>query len=109
MASGAAIASKGVAWVIDVGVNKRAWLARYKDQCCGPSSLKEAKAAAVTMAKGLGDRRRGPRQALMPRHHGFRFGALIPALVVGGLKRLHDRAVKAGHIHDSVIGTDIAL
>ena len=45
----------------------------------------------------------------MPRHHGFRFGALIPALVVGGVKRLHDRAVEAGHIHDSVIGTDIAL
>ena len=28
---------------------------------------------------------------------------------MGGLKRLQDRAVEAGHIHDSVIGTDIAL
>ncbi len=43
---------KAIAWVIDVGVNKPAWLARYKDQCCDPSSLKEAKAAALAMAKG---------------------------------------------------------
>jgi len=44
--------SKAIAWVIDVGVNKPAWLARYKDQCCGPLPLKEAKAAALAMAKG---------------------------------------------------------
>jgi hypothetical protein len=37
--------------VSDVGVTKSAWLARYKDQCSGPS-LKEAKAAALAMAKG---------------------------------------------------------
>jgi hypothetical protein len=46
--------SKAVAWVIDVGVTKPAWLARYKDQCSGPSALKEAKAAALAMTKGAG-------------------------------------------------------
>jgi hypothetical protein len=45
--------SKAVAWVIDVGVTKPAWIARCKDQCCGPLPLKEAKAAALAMAKGL--------------------------------------------------------
>jgi hypothetical protein len=44
--------SKAIAWVIDVGVSRPAWLARHKDQCCGPSSLKEAKTAALAMAKG---------------------------------------------------------
>jgi hypothetical protein len=43
---------KAIAWVIDVGVNKPTWLARYKDQCSGPLPLKESKAAAVAMAKG---------------------------------------------------------
>jgi hypothetical protein len=50
--------TKAVAWVIDVGVERSAWLARYKDQCCGPMTLKEAKAAALEMAKGsVGDYR----------------------------------------------------
>jgi hypothetical protein len=44
--------SKALACVIDVGVTKPAWLARYKNQCSGPFSLKEAKAAALFMAKG---------------------------------------------------------
>jgi hypothetical protein len=44
--------SKAIAWVIDVGVNKPAWLARHKDQCCGPLPLKEAKSVALAMAKG---------------------------------------------------------
>ena len=44
--------TKAIAWVIDVGVSKPAWLARFKDQCCGPMTLKEAKAAALAMAKG---------------------------------------------------------
>ena len=44
--------SKAVAWVIDVGVSKPAWLARYKDQCCAPMPLKDAKGAALAMAKG---------------------------------------------------------
>ena len=43
--------SKAVAWVIDVGVDKPAWLARCRDRCCGPATLKEAKAAALAMAK----------------------------------------------------------
>jgi hypothetical protein len=43
---------KAVACIIDVGVNKPAWVARYKDQACGPRSVKEAKAAALAMAKG---------------------------------------------------------
>ena len=48
--------TKAVAWVIDVGTEKSAWLARYKDQCCGPMPLKEAKAAALAMAKrSVGD------------------------------------------------------
>jgi hypothetical protein len=38
--------------VIDVGVTKPAWVARYGDQVCGPLSLKEAKAAALEMDKG---------------------------------------------------------
>jgi hypothetical protein len=50
--------TKAIAWVIDVGVSKPAWLARYKDQCCGPMSLKDAKTAALAMAKGaFGDYR----------------------------------------------------
>ena len=44
--------SKAIAWVIDVGVSRPAWLARYRDQCCGPLPLIEAKAAALAMAKG---------------------------------------------------------
>jgi hypothetical protein len=43
---------KAVAWVIDVGVSKPAWVARYKDQCSNPLALKDAKAAALAMAKG---------------------------------------------------------
>ena len=41
--------TKAVAWVIDVGP---AWIARYKDQCTNPTDLREAKVAAVAMAKG---------------------------------------------------------
>jgi hypothetical protein len=44
--------TKAIAWVIDVGDVKPAWIARFKDQCCGPLPLKEAKAAAIAMAKG---------------------------------------------------------
>jgi hypothetical protein len=44
--------TKAIAWIIDVGANKPAWLARHKDQCRGPMTLKEAKAAALAMAKG---------------------------------------------------------
>jgi hypothetical protein len=44
--------TKAIAWIIDVGVSKPAWLARYKDQCCGPMPLKDAKAAALALAKG---------------------------------------------------------
>jgi hypothetical protein len=42
--------SKAVAWVIDVGVS--AWIAPHKDQSTNPSGLKEAKTAALAMAKG---------------------------------------------------------
>jgi hypothetical protein len=42
--------TKAIAWVINVG--PRAWLARYGDQSCGPSSFPEAKANATAMAKG---------------------------------------------------------
>ena len=46
--------SKAVAWVIDVGVTKPAWLARFKDQCCGPLPLKkEAQAAASQCLRAL--------------------------------------------------------
>jgi hypothetical protein len=45
--------SKAVAWVIDVSASeKAAWIARYKDQCSNPMPLKQAKAAAMAMAKG---------------------------------------------------------
>ena len=44
--------SKTVAWVIDVGADKPAWIARFKDQTTNPLHLKEAKAAAMAMAKG---------------------------------------------------------
>jgi hypothetical protein len=44
--------SKAVAWLIDVGETAPAWLARCRDHCCGPSTLREAKAAALAMAKG---------------------------------------------------------
>lgn len=42
--------TKAIAWVIDV--RKSAWIARRKSQCCGPLPLKDAKAAALVMAKG---------------------------------------------------------
>jgi hypothetical protein len=44
--------TKALAWVIDVEVEKSAWLARYKDKYCAPLPLKEAKAAAMALAKG---------------------------------------------------------
>jgi hypothetical protein len=50
--------TKAIAWIMDVGVSKPAWLVRYRDQCCGPMPLKEAKVAALAMAKGaVGDYR----------------------------------------------------
>jgi hypothetical protein len=42
--------TKAIAWVIDVG--SAAWLARCGDQAVGPTSLNDAKAAAIAMAKG---------------------------------------------------------
>jgi hypothetical protein len=45
--------TKAIAWVIDLGVTKPAWMARCKDNCCGPLPLKDAKAAALAMAKGV--------------------------------------------------------
>jgi hypothetical protein len=46
--------TKALAWVIDVGwvAKVSLWLARYKDQACGPMSLSEAKAAARAMVRG---------------------------------------------------------
>ena len=44
--------TKPVAWVIDVGPQKPAWIARHKDQCTNPTDLRQAKAAAMAMAKG---------------------------------------------------------
>ena len=44
--------TKALAWVIDVG--SAAWLARCGDRAVGPTTLNEAKAAAVAMAKGSG-------------------------------------------------------
>ena len=32
--------------------DKPAWIARYKDQCTNPTDLRQAKAAAMAMAKG---------------------------------------------------------
>ena len=42
--------SKAIAWVICLIPGK--WLARCGDRACGPESLKQAKADALTMAKG---------------------------------------------------------
>jgi hypothetical protein len=44
--------SKAIAWVIDVGTEKPAWIARHKDSFTNPMHLKEAKSAAIVMAKG---------------------------------------------------------
>ena len=44
--------TQALAWVIDVGPDKPAWIARHKDQCSNPTDLREAKAAAIIMAKG---------------------------------------------------------
>ena len=43
--------SKAIAWVIDIGVSKPAWLARCREQCTNPMSLAKAKAAAMAMAR----------------------------------------------------------
>jgi hypothetical protein len=50
--------TKAFGWVINVGwpTNSSAWLARYRDQTCGPMSLAEAKAAAKAVVRGaVGD------------------------------------------------------
>ena len=44
--------SKAIAWVIDVGIEKPAWIARHKDQTTNPMQLQKAKKAALAMAKG---------------------------------------------------------
>jgi hypothetical protein len=46
--------TKALAWVLCVAPGQ--WLARCSDQCCGPSSFQDAKAAACAMVKGaVGD------------------------------------------------------
>ena len=46
--------SKAEAWIICVAPGL--WLARRRDQCCGPSTYSQAKADALAMTKGaLGD------------------------------------------------------
>jgi hypothetical protein len=48
--------TKAIAWVICLVPGS--WLARCQDMACGPSSLAEAKAAAMAMANGaIGDYR----------------------------------------------------
>ena len=42
--------SRAVAWVMNVAPAE--WLARYRDQCCGPSSIAQAKGDALRMARG---------------------------------------------------------
>jgi len=44
--------TKALGWVIDIGLEKPAWLARVKDECAGPMPLKLAKAAVLAMVKG---------------------------------------------------------
>src|SRR5262245_50053261 len=43
---------RALAWVINVGVNSSAWLARCGDRVIGPLSFNEAKASAINLAKG---------------------------------------------------------
>ena len=43
-------ATKAVAWVINIAPGQ--WLARCRDEVCGPSSFHEAKANALAMARG---------------------------------------------------------
>ena len=42
--------TKAVAWVINIAPGQ--WLARCRDEVCGPSSFHEAKANALAMARG---------------------------------------------------------
>jgi hypothetical protein len=42
--------TKAVAWVINIA--PRQWLARCRNEACGPSSFNEAKASALAMARG---------------------------------------------------------
>jgi hypothetical protein len=46
--------TRALAWVMNIGwvTNSSAWLARYRDQACGPSSLNDAKANALALVKG---------------------------------------------------------
>lgn len=44
--------TKAVAWVIDVGIEKPAWIARHKNQTTNPLPLQNAKKAAMAMARG---------------------------------------------------------
>jgi hypothetical protein len=81
--------SKTIASVIDIGVSKPAWLARYKDQVRGPLPLKEAKAAALVMAKGTA----GDYRTMRPTGH-----------LDGLAARLPDREITAGPNQPS--GTD---
>ncbi|MGC1344689.1 MAG: hypothetical protein WA863_00995 [Methyloceanibacter sp.] len=43
--------TKAVAWVINIAPGQ--WLARCRDEACGPSSFNETKANALAMARGV--------------------------------------------------------
>lgn len=44
--------TRGLAWIIDVGIASPAWLVRYGNEARGPLPFNEAKAAAFAMVKG---------------------------------------------------------
>ena len=43
---------RALAWVINVGINSAAWIARCDDKVSGPFPLNEAKATAIRLVKG---------------------------------------------------------
>ena len=46
------VEEQAVASVIDVGIKRPAWIARFEDRTTNTLPLREAKAAAIAMAKG---------------------------------------------------------
>jgi hypothetical protein len=43
--------TKATAWLINIGINSPAWVARCGDRACGPSSFNQAKSDVLAMAQ----------------------------------------------------------
>jgi len=101
--------TKPVAWIMNIAPGQ--WLARCRDEACGPSSFNEAKANALAMARGVPgdyfienpiDHLNGlqalleDRHDLTQRHYARTSVALPPQERTSPLARPHPRQTFAG-------------